>query len=81
MKDGRRIGFALVKFNADIRRICKDREMSLRGMAEETGVREDTIYYMQCKGSVPDGTALAALCKWSGLKIGDYSIDLLERKK
>lgn len=75
-KEPRRIGFDTKKFENDLRRVCAQRRISIARMALEVGVNNSTLSYMFSQGCVPDGINLAALSKWSGLNIGDYSVNL-----
>jgi len=62
----------------DLRFICIERDISLKIMCEKIGVNRRTITAMHGGVGTPDGASLAALCKWSGLDVADYSIDLEE---
>lgn len=75
-KEPRRIAFDVKKFENDLRRVCAERQITVARMALEIGVNNSSLSYMFSQRSVPDGVNLAALAKWSGLNIGDYSINL-----
>ena len=69
----RTIAFDLERFDKDLRNIAHDRWKTLAQVARETGVDVSTIHKLAL-GCVPDGVSLAALCAWSGLDAGKYSV-------
>ena len=71
-----RLAFDLDKFHYDLLRACRDKGTNRRKLAVEIGVSEDTLYFITTKNAIPSTVAMAAICKWGGLDIGDYSIDL-----
>lgn len=76
----RRIAFDTKRFVRDLKTITKERGMTFTSLAREIGVHNSTLSYMNTIGSVPDGTTLAALAKWSGLNVANYSIDLEQQR-
>jgi hypothetical protein len=74
----RRLKFDIRRFDADFRRVCKTKGLTLKQASIATGVHQDTLYFMKCINGIPDTISMASLCKWSGLNIGDYSIDTEE---
>jgi hypothetical protein len=69
----RLVGFDTTRFDADFRRVCADRGVSLKEAAFQIGLHTDTLYFIKCLRAVPGGATLAAMCKWSGLSAADYS--------
>ncbi len=76
----RRIAFDTKRFVKDLKIVAKERGMTFTSLAREIGVHDSTLSYMNTIGSVPDGTSLAALAKWSGLNVADYSVDLEQQR-
>lgn len=72
----RELGFDSKRFYFDIRKVCKDRHTTMSKMCAETGVDNGSLSRVGTKGAIPDGATLAALCKWSGLNIVNYHVDL-----
>ena len=75
-KEERRLSFDSWGLLMALKKVAKERGVSINQMCEESGVNSSTISYMSsAKKQVPDGRNLAALVKWSGVDIGRFSID------
>jgi len=71
-----RLAFDLDRFDTDLFRVCNQRGLSRRRAAEDIGIPSNTLYCITHRGAIPNGTGLAAICKWAGLNAADYSLNL-----
>lgn len=72
----RTIGFDTRRFYADLQRAAKAAGISMNRVASINGIDPASLSRVRTRGAVPDGAGLAALCKWAGLNVADYSVDL-----
>lgn len=70
----RLIGFDSRRFAEDVRSICYSRGLSVSKASIEMGICGSSLSHIKNKARTPDGITLAAICKWTKLNAGDYSI-------